>query len=278
MSASDRPSDLETLASALGSAIATASPVPWGDSQATWRLQIRDGRNLVVRRYPRGSAGRAERVAAAMRAAAERGVPVPAAQVVSTVAATWLIADEIEGSVGAAWLDTPDRARTLAASMGRLRRQLTTVEPSAVAMPGPAEPRHPPVPPEPWLGNILGASAAVIARRRTAPVFVHGDFAPINVIVDEDGAIRALLDFDYARSGDPLEDVAWWGWVVRHHHPAVWHVAWAAFLDAAGIDPEADGPAIRALTLRELGHRAAASPSAAGAERWTARLAVASEW
>jgi aminoglycoside phosphotransferase (APT) family kinase protein len=275
VSPSGRRSDLDELAATLGSAVATASQVAWGDSNATWRLHLHDGRKVVVRRYPRGSADRAERVAAAMRVAGEAAVPVPAAHVASTADATWLVTSQVEGIVGAAWLDTTDRARTLASSMGRLRRQLVTVELPAIARPGRGRPRKPAVPLEPWLTTALDASAAVIARRPKALVFVHGDFAPINVIVDDEGGVRALLDFEYTRTGDPLEDVAWWGWVVRHHHPAIWDVAWSAFLDAAGIDAEGDGPAIKAFTLRELGSRAAASTSAASADRWVARLADA---
>jgi hypothetical protein len=47
--------------------------------------------------------------------------------------------------------------------------------------------------------------------------------------------VVGLLDVDYARVADPLFDAAWWGWVVRYHHPERWIVAWPVLLQAAGI-------------------------------------------
>ena len=44
-----------------------------------------------------------------------------------------------------------------------------------------------------------------------------------------------LLDLEFARIADPLFDAAWWGWVVRYHHPARWLHAWPQLLAAAGI-------------------------------------------
>jgi hypothetical protein len=97
--------------------------------------------------------------------------------------------------------------------------------------------------------------------------FAHGDFCPVNALVEttdhrptttgqrpptndsenrepSDHGLRAtdyglrvvgLLDVDYARVADPLLDAAWWGWIVRYHHPERWIVAWPALLRAAGI-------------------------------------------
>ena len=48
------------------------------------------------------------------------------------------------------------------------------------------------------------------------PVFVHGDFAPYNVIVgSEHGELRAVIDWELAHRGDPLEDLAWMEWHLR---------------------------------------------------------------
>jgi aminoglycoside phosphotransferase (APT) family kinase protein len=41
-----------------------------------------------------------------------------------------------------------------------------------------------------------------------APGFVHGDFRVGNVIFDDSGA-RAILDWELAHLGDPVEDLAW---------------------------------------------------------------------
>jgi len=52
--------------------------------------------------------------------------------------------------------------------------------------------------------DALAASAPACAR----PVLVHADFKPGNVLLDGD-RITALLDWELAHLGDPLEDLGW---------------------------------------------------------------------
>jgi aminoglycoside phosphotransferase (APT) family kinase protein len=65
--------------------------------------------------------------------------------------------------------------------------------------------------------------AAIRWLRRNPPppaqkvCVVHGDFRTGNVLYDTDGNIRAMLDWEMAHLGDPLEDLAWslnpiWRW------------------------------------------------------------------
>jgi Ser/Thr protein kinase RdoA (MazF antagonist) len=76
---------------------------------------------------------------------------------------------------------------------GRLARRLAAVDVSLVAVLGPAPP-----------GSVL----------------VHGDFGPQNLLLDEATADpTALLDWEFVRLGDPVEDLAWAEWIVRTHHP-----------------------------------------------------------
>ena len=50
-------------------------------------------------------------------------------------------------------------------------------------------------------------------------VLVHGDFGPQNMLFDSRTAEpTALLDWELAHIGDPVEDVAWAEWIVRTHH------------------------------------------------------------
>lgn len=56
--------------------------------------------------------------------------------------------------------------------------------------------------------------AAVRELERGLPVaqklaMVHGDFRAGNFLYDDDGTIHALLDWEMAHLGDPLEDLAW---------------------------------------------------------------------
>jgi aminoglycoside phosphotransferase (APT) family kinase protein len=66
--------------------------------------------------------------------------------------------------------------------------------------------------------NQVGADpimeAAIRLLNRTCPVarklaMVHGDFRAGNFLYDDDGRIRAILDWEMAHIGDPLEDLAW---------------------------------------------------------------------
>jgi aminoglycoside phosphotransferase (APT) family kinase protein len=133
--------------------------------------------------------------------------------------------------------------------------------------------------------------------------FAHGDFCPVNALIDErrttndecnklvvtsteadvrgsDSILRSsssvvLLDIEFARRADPLFDAAWWGWVVRYHHPERRRVAWPHFLAAAGIpDDQATAERIRALQrlrlLEALDYYAALTPN--NAPMWVTRL------
>ncbi|GAB2757711.1 phosphotransferase [Streptomyces bullii] len=56
--------------------------------------------------------------------------------------------------------------------------------------------------------------------RGTGPVLVHGDFGPHNVLLDPVTLqVAAVVDWEFAHLGEPVEDLAWCEWVVRTHHP-----------------------------------------------------------
>jgi hypothetical protein len=51
-------------------------------------------------------------------------------------------------------------------------------------------------------------------------VLVHGDFGPQNVLLEPvSGEPTALVDWEFAHTGDRVEDLAWAEWIVRTHHP-----------------------------------------------------------
>ena len=212
-----------------------------------------------------------------MTVAAGAGIPVPNSRIIEIDGTPWLITSHVDGAVGAAWLDTGARARTLAAAMARLRRQLIEIDRSAATRPATIRVVDRP-PRNSAAGAALEIAESVLSQRRPETVFVHGDFAPINVIVDGDGDVSALLDFEHAHLGDPLEDVAWWCWVVRHHHPDAWRAAWPTFCAVAGVDPVEDGETIHALVVVQLARRAAAAKEVDRRDRWLARAAEAAAW
>lgn len=269
--------ELLALSAALGTSLREASRMPWGDANATWLLRLGDGRDVVGRRFAQGSAAPAERQAAIMHAVRGAGIPAPEVRLIEIESARWLVSNRVKGGVGATWLDTPEHARALASAMGTLRVRLLEIDPSAAN-----ELLTSPTAGGPAAGAAAGqadeAAESILRERRVEDVLVHGDFAPINVILDGEGAVRALLDWEHTHLGDPLEDAAWWCWVVRHHHPDAWRMAWPTFCTVAGIDQVDDGPIIHALTLRELGRRAAAAEEVQVRDRWLVYLAEAAVW
>lgn len=64
------------------------------------------------------------------------------------------------------------------------------------------------------------ALAALEAARplldRQAPGLVHGDIQPSNVLVDDDGRVSGILDWEAAKSGPPAFDLGWWDWYSSH--------------------------------------------------------------
>lgn len=112
------------------------------------------------------------------------------------------------------------------------------------------------------------------------PTFAHGDFCPVNALL-EDGHIVALLDLELARLADRLFDLAWWGWVVRYHHPQRWAVAWPYLLAAAGVTPDPatlqhiwDLQMLRCLEMLDT----ARQQSVQAATMWAERLTITYGW
>lgn len=257
--------ELDDVALRLGSPLRMAELIRWGDARATYRLSLADGRSYAARRFGMGTAARAQRIGLIMTRLGQAGLPVPTPTFVETSGSSWLLTPWIEGETGASWLGDAARAGLLAERMGRLASRLRDVELDAI----------------PSDGRRVADSRALDPRApdtREETAFVHGDFAPINVVIGADGEIGALLDFEHAGAGPPLLDVAWWGWVVRHHHPEAWTTAWPTFLAAAGLERGETEAHLHELVLQTLAHRAAASHDAEERERWQERLSTARAW
>jgi len=73
--------------------------------------------------------------------------------------------------------------------------------------------------------HAIGPSRAHVEDRHDEPaVLVHGDYGPNNVLLDAAAQeVIAVVDWEWAHAGDPVEDLAWCEWIIRMHHPA--HVA-----------------------------------------------------
>ena len=120
-------------------------------------------------------------------------------------------------------------------------------------------------------------NTAVPGLAGVGTVIVHGDFGPQNVLIDN-GQVSALLDWEFAHLGQPVEDLAWAEWIVRMHHPdhrdALPELFEAAQLDAAWADRQA------AMVDRciELVSQMESVGSRGALDLWRERLRVTESW
>lgn len=206
-----------------GAAIPYRVRLPGGASRETWALNVAaaDGtrHELVLRLDSPGAALEAGATLAAeavlMRAAFEAGVPVP--RIISS-GESYILMTRVPGETIPRKILRDDayayaRPR-LAAQCGRALAAIHRMPLSCV----PADDGEDPLrrwrdvldllgEPHPVFELALCRLAATRPRagRRTV---VHGDFRNGNLIVGPEG-VRAVLDWELAHAGDPLEDLGW---------------------------------------------------------------------
>jgi aminoglycoside phosphotransferase (APT) family kinase protein len=112
-------------------------------------------------------------------------------------------------------------------------------------------------------------------------VLIHGDYGPQNMLLDPATLeITAIVDWEWAHTGKPVEDLAWCEWIIRMHHPGeVGRLG--LFFDAYGgaIPPWPDRHAFmmdRCRSLLDFCHRQEAGGPAEAL--WARRLAVIGAW
>ena len=294
------PRSIDGLAQAAGASVESVT-ASFGDDLSTWHLVLGDGRAVAARRieHPDGSAA-AHRLVTITNRLAEHHIPVAAPATAHRIGdGWWLLTPWVDGRSGRDDLAALDTAIRLAKSMGELAARLREILPGVVgtspaavgAFAGDGLRRSVIARWKAALGEVeagLPVHARNVIRTRLAqlstigdwdPVVAHGDFAPVNIVLDDAGQIAALLDLDRVGPGPPDIDVAWWGWVVRHHHPEVWRASMITFLEAAGADNESAARERRAaLVLAALTLAAARSSDDRVRGTWMARLEAATGW
>ena len=108
-------------------------------------------------------------------------------------------------------------------------------------------------------------------------VLVHGDFGPQNLLLDQDTAEpTALLDWEFAHIGDPVEDIAWAEWIVRTHHSQLGSALPALFAGYGAEPPwRVRHESMLAKCRWLLGFtRRWPDPAQTGVELWQQRLAT----
>lgn len=133
-----------------------------------------------------------------------------------------------------------------------------------------------------WIRDLQSAQAGLVvdpakpwrraegAALRPGQVIVHHDISPYNTVRRQDGSI-VVLDWDFARPGDPIEDLAWaaWRWVPLMAGRC-WHAEYgigaeedvlprqernlAALIDGYGPSKRQGGLLAEAITKQMLSH------------------------
>lgn len=92
--------------------------------------------------------------------------------------------------------------------------------------------------------------------------------------------VTAVVDWEFAHLGDPVEDLAWCEWIVRMHHPAQCR-ALPHFFQAYGAGVPAwtvrqAAMLARCEALREFCHRW--EPNGPGVRQWRERSVATAAW
>lgn len=222
----------EELAGALGQrldgAVANLRRLSGGASRETWSFDLRrdgadDAEPLILRRDPPGAAKAGMgREATLFRAASRAGVPVPrlvdASDDPSILGSAFLVMERLEGeTIPRKILRDPEYAKArplLAAQCGEILARLHSIPLEEVpglegedqvtqyraVLDGLGQP-HP----------TFELAFRWLERNRppsTRTTVVHGDFRNGNLIIGPEG-VRAVLDWELAHAGDPMEDLGW---------------------------------------------------------------------
>ncbi len=192
-----------------------------GASRDTFRFEA-DGRPLILQRQRSGDVRDMNNEALVVRAAGAAGVP--AAQVVassadaSAIGSAFMVLTAVEGETSARKILPHERfahaRRVQPAQLGAALAQLHAVDTSGLG----SLPATDQMVQYREMLDQLGQPHPTfelafkwLEAHRPAPrpaALVHGDFRLGNVIVGDDG-LRAVIDWELAHLGDPMEDLGW---------------------------------------------------------------------
>ncbi|MFI6598862.1 phosphotransferase [Nonomuraea sp. NPDC050536] len=128
--------------------------------------------------------------------------------------------------------------------------------------------------------EVLAACGGMLARIHTLGI-VHGDYGPQNLLFSPEPLEPvAILDWEWAHAGDPIEDLAWCEWIIRAHHPSdIAHLP--AFYTAYGT-PQPPWEVRHAAMLTRcrdlLDFAARWKPGGDGEKLWLKRIETTSTW
>ena len=216
------------------SAIENLRRLSGGASQETWSFDaIGDGKSvpLILRRSPGGERAKSETAAGLeteaelIKLAEELGVPVPPVRLVLTLedgVGRGFVMDRIEGETIARKILRDDEfaearpkmarqcgeilARLHKADMSKLPELRTSAARDEIEQYAKTYKTHDH--PHPVFDLAIRWLRDNAPSTDTKLTLVHGDFRNGNLMIDPDG-VRAVLDWELAHIGDPMEDLAW---------------------------------------------------------------------
>jgi aminoglycoside phosphotransferase (APT) family kinase protein len=210
-----------------------------------------DGTTVVKYYEGPGALARSEREHRALRSLRDR-VPLPR---IMDAGDGWLTMTFVRGVHGQELLEAGHGTGVLRAC-GTMLRRIHQLDPGLIAAP---------------LASPAG----------DRQVLVHGDYGPQNVLLDaETLQITAVLDWEWAHAGDPVEDLAWCEWILRMHHPGQLSLL-GQFFDAYGgsipLWPDRQNFMVeRCRSLLDLCH--SQEPGGPREAQWAHRVAVTGAW
>jgi aminoglycoside phosphotransferase (APT) family kinase protein len=238
--------DVAALADIVAGVLPGAGPVAieglarihGGASRETWRFDAvrgEDRHGLILRRDPAASLIDTDRRVefAAYRSFENTDVPVPRALLLEEtpgrLGAPFFLMERIDNASamspfqpGAYGVQAEAISRQFFHALGRIAARDVAAAPLTAVLPTSDEP--------PWRRELAHwaqvvatdalepqpiAQAAIRRLKRTPPptpqrlAIVHGDYRSGNFMQDGAGRIVAVLDWEMAHLGDPLEDLAW---------------------------------------------------------------------
>ncbi len=216
--------------------VLAAAPLAGGASRETWRLDADVGgeRYALVLRMDQASSMNPDALDrpaefALLERAHAAGVLAPRPRWLDAegraLGRPFLLMDRVEGeSIGPRVVRRPELAAGRALMPAQMAGQLARIhalDPAGLGLPrspqGLAPALHALAQARALVDTLGVASPALEFGMRwlersapdcPAPTLVHGDFRVGNLIVGPEG-LRAVIDWEFAHIGDPLEDVAW---------------------------------------------------------------------
>ncbi len=222
------------LASAClpGARVLSCAPLPGGKSNSNYRVQLQDGRRVVLRLYTRNADACHKEAAFAAMLAGELPIAAALGKCAPGVAGVPYPCALFEYKPGTL-LSAMAPGYAVGHSVGTVLARI-----GAHQFGHPGDLRAPPLRVEPWefgddpsmgfvrwcvyetragerLGLVLSKRLLEFARQsserwpelRTEARLVHGDFNPTNLLIEGD-QVSAVVDWEWAHSGSPLADLA----------------------------------------------------------------------